>query len=265
MLIGAVLLATPAQAEDRAALVARSPSLALDGPVTPLVAPIAVGGAGWGPFRRLCVTKTMLRPDDGQEVATSPPSCFNVEEAREDGGTWQLALRTDPLPGGMRVAFTTTRDAAGTVGETDIAVPEGVAAPPPPVMARLRGIFRAAIEANAMPPATIAPGAEFLMPLPVGAVDPDLRVERDGLVCTAEGEATADGRRVLVAICGASGGGEISPGRAMRILIAGRFAIDVATGMVLRHGYGSWLEMEADPRGSMGRMEMRGVSRQSLE
>ncbi|MBP0465751.1 hypothetical protein J5Y09_17620 [Roseomonas sp. PWR1] len=265
MLIGAALLATPALAEDRAALIARSPALALDGPVAPLAAALQVGGTGWGPFRRLCVAKTMLRPDDGQEVATSPPSCFNVEEARDDGGTWRLALRTDPLPGGMRVAFTTTRDAAGMVGEADIAVPEGVAAPPPPVMARLRGIFRAAIEANGMPRATIAPGVDFVMPLPIGAVDPDLRVERDGLVCSADGEAMADGRRVLVATCGASGGGEISPGRAMRVLIAGRFAIDVATGMVLRHGYGSWLEMEADPRGSMGRMEMRGVSRQTLE
>jgi hypothetical protein len=258
-------LAVPAQAEDRAALVARSPALPLDGPIAPLAAPVEVGGAGWGPFRRLCVAKAMLRPADGEEVVTSPPSCFNIEEAREDGGTWRLALRTDPLQGGVRVAFTTTRDAAGQVGEADIAVPEGVPAPPPQVMTRLRGIFRAAIEANAMPRGTVAPGAEFLMPLPVGAVDPDLRVERDALVCQPDGEGGVGGRRVVVATCGASGGGEISPGRAMHIAIAGRFAIDVATGMVLRHGYGSWVEIEADPRGSMGRTAMRGVSRQTLE
>ncbi len=116
-----------------------------------------------------------------------------------------------------------------------------------------------------MPRATVAPGAEFLMPLPVGAVDPDLRVERDALVCQPDGEAAIGGRRVLVATCGASGGGEISAGRGMRISIGGRFAIDVATGMVLRHAYGSWLELDADPRGSMARMEMRGVSRQTLE
>ena len=264
----AALLATlslPALAEDQAALMARSPALVLDGPVAPLAAPVVVGGAGWGPFRRLCVANAMLRPEDGQEVATSPPSCFDVEEAREEGEVWRLSLRTDPIGGGMRLGFATTRDAAGEVGEVEIAVPAGVDPPSPQGMARLRNVFRAVVQANGMPRTTVAPGAEFVMPLPLGAVDPDLRVERDGLVCRAEGEATLVGRRVLVAACAARGGGEDSPGRMMRIAMAGRFAVDVATGMVLRHGSASWVELEADPRGSMGRLEMRGVSRQSLE
>ena len=58
---------------------------------------------------------------------------------------------------------------------------------------------------------------------------------------------------------------EVSPGRSMHITAAGRFAIDIETGMVLRHGYGSFLVLDADPGGSMGRTEMRGVSRQSLQ
>lgn len=51
----------------------------------------------------------------------------------------------------------------------------------------------------------------------------------------------------------------------MRIAIAGRSAADVATGMVLRHAYAAWAELEADPHGSMSRLEMRAVVRQTLE
>lgn len=267
-MLGAALLGClclPALAEEEAALMARSPALALDAPVVALGAPVELGGAGWGPFRRLCVTRMMLRPSDGQEFATSPPSCFEVEQAREDGSLWRLSLRTDPIGGGSPLAFATTRDAAGAVGEVEIAVPEGVARPSPQQLARLQAVFRAAVQANGMPRTVVAPEAEFLMPLPLDAVDPDLRMERDGLVCRPEGEAAAAGRRVLVAACAGRGSGEMSPGRMMRIAIAGRFAVDVATGMVLRHGYASWVAIDADPRGGMGRIEMRGVSRQSLQ
>ena len=103
------------------------------------------------------------------------------------------------------------------------------------------------------------------MPLPLGAADTSMSVEGGGFACTPQGEATVSGRRVIVAACEARATGEVSPGRGMRITMAGRFAIDVGTGMVLRHGYASFLMMDADPRGSMGPMEMRGVSRMTLE
>lgn len=260
-----VLLTAAAQAEDRAALMARAPAIPLDGAVTPLAAPVDVGGAGWGPFRRLCVAKSLLHPSSGQEVPASPPNCIEVVEARREGEVWHLAFRTDPVRGGARVDFATTRDAAGRVGEAEIAVPQGVPPPPAEVMTRLRTIFRAAIEAHGLERLTVAPDASFLMPLPVDVVNPGMQVEGGGLVCRAEGEAAVGGRRVVVAACGARGGGEESPGRAIAIDIAGRFAIDAETGLVLRHGYASFLAMDADPRGGMGRMEMRGASRQTLE
>ncbi len=260
-----LVLAGAARAEDRAALLARAPALALDGPVAPLAAPVEVTRAGWGPFRRLCVARTMIRPADGQEVATSPPQCIEVVEAREEAGTWRLSLQTAPLQGGVRVGFSTSRDAAGRVGEATVAVPGGQAPPTPEQMARLRAIFRLAVLAHGIERTTIAPGGAFRMPLPVGEVDPAMQVEGGGFSCLAEGEGAVGGRRVVVAACGAPSRSEISPGRAMTIDVAGRFAIDVETGMVLRHGYASFLVVEADPRGSMGRMEMRGVSRQTLE
>jgi hypothetical protein len=125
--------------------------------------------------------------------------------------------------------------------------------------------MRAALQAHGMQRATILPATRFTIPLPLGAVDPDLRVEGGGFACDPEGEARLRGRRVVLASCAARAGGEISPGRAMTIAIAGRFAIDVETGMVLRHGYASFLVLDADPRGGMARLEMRGASRQSLE
>ena len=264
-LAACLLLAGAAQAEDRAALMARAPAMPLDGAVAPLAGPVAVGGAGWGPFRRLCVAQAMLRPSDGQELPSAPPTCIDVIGARREGEVWRLALRTDRVRGTARVDFATTRDAEGRVGEAEITIPPGVPEPPVEMMARLRAIFRIAIQAHGVERTTLGPGGAFLMPLPVGAIDPGMRIEGGGLACRAEGESAVGGRRVVVAACAARGGGEESPGRAMTIEIAGRFAIDVETGMVLRHGYASFLVMEADPRGSMGRLEMRGASRQTLE
>lgn len=260
------LLAGPVRAEDAAALLARAPALPLDGPVVPLAAPVEVGRAGWGPFRRLCVAQVMLRPADGTEVATSPPSCFAVEEAREDaGGIWRLSLRAELQGRGPDIGISASRDAEGRFGPVEIAVPEGVPRPTAAQAATLNAMFQAALQAHGLERLTIAPGVRFLMPLPIGAMDRDMRVEGGGFACDPEGEAMRGGRRVIVATCTARARGQVSPGRGMSIEIAGRFAIDVETGLVLRHGYASFLVMEADPAGSMGRMEMRGASRQSLE
>jgi hypothetical protein len=251
-LLGLLTLATPARAEDAAALLARAPAVAADGPVTPLAAPVEIATIGWGPFRRLCVAQVMLRPDDGAEVETAPPSCFSVERAELRGR-------------GPDIGMTVQREATGRFGPVTVTPPAGVPEAPPDQMARLATIMRAALQAHGMQRATILPATRFTIPLPLGAVDPDLRVEGGGFACDPEGEARLRGRRVVLASCAARAGGEISPGRAMTIAIAGRFAIDVETGMVLRHGYASFLVLDADPRGSMARLEMRGASRQSLE
>lgn len=262
----ALALPAGARAEDMAALFARAPALALDGPVTPLAAPVEVARAGWGPFRRLCVAQVMLRPDDGAEVATSPPSCFIVEAAQEaEDGTWRLSLRTEMRGRGPDIGVTVSRDRAGRFGPVEIAVPEGVARPPPAQFAALHAVFQAALQAHGLERLTIAPQARFLMPIPIGAVDPGMQVQGGGFACDPEGEARLEGRRVVLAACSARAAGAVAPGRDIAIGIAGRFAIDVETGMVLRHGYASFLAVDADPAGGIPRMEMRGASRQRLE
>lgn len=267
----AILLFTlPAQAqspptgpEPVESLLARTPSLELAAPVVPLAAPLAIGGTGWGPFRRLCVTRHLIQPD-GNEVLETEPSCFTVQTAAPQGETWHLDLLTDPLRGGPRVAFATTRDAAGTVGPVTITPPPDQPAPPPAMLARLQTIFRHMIEAHALTPRRIAP-AGFLMPLPLTAVDPDTTSEDGGFACTPDGTSILRGRAVLVATCRTTARTNIGDGAISRIDIAGRFAIDTETGLILRHRYASFLFMEQDPKKFMPNLRWRGVSRQDLE
>ncbi len=254
-----------AHAEDAAALLARAPAITPDGPVTPLAAPTEIATAGWGPFSRLCVAQVILRPDDGAEVATAPPSCFSIVETRVEDGTWHITLRAELQGRGPDITMSVARDATGRFGPVTIVPPPGLPPIPPEQLARLRSVMQAALQAHGMERTTIVPGAPFVIPLPLGVVDPDMRVDGGGFACNVDGEAPMRGRRSIVATCRTQAEGEISRGRVMRIGIAGRFAIDVETGMIVQHGYASFLVLDADPRGSMARTEMRGASRQSLE
>ena len=230
-----VLAAAPARAEAPTDLMARAPALTLDGPLTALTAPLAVGGAGWGPFTRLCVRRMMVAPD-GREFPANDPSCLQVTEAREAAGVWHLTLSTGPLQNGVGVTFTLTRDASGQVGPADFTVPEGLPAPPPNMVAELRAVFRAMIRAHALEAFRVAPGEGFVMDLPLGEVEEGMRVEGGGFVCLSEGTSTIAGRPVLQAACTLRAIGPLRPGRVREIAAAGRFALDVATGLVLRHG-----------------------------
>jgi hypothetical protein len=263
VLLLALLMAAPdSRAEETAALIARAPPVPLDAPVTPLLAPVEVATTGWGPFRRMCVWRAMLRPGSDTPVADEP-YCVAIETAREEAGTWHLALRTEARGPAQAIAFATTRDARGRVGTVSITIPDGVPAPPAPQLAMLESVFRAVIDANGMERTTIAADAPFVLPLPLGGVTPNIRVEGGGFACRAEGETQLRGRQAIVATCTGRASGEVGAGRGITIDTGGRFAIDVATGMVLAHGYASFLVMEA--AGGDPRREIRGTSRQSLE
>lgn len=254
----------PIGPEPDASLLARTPALDLATPIAPLAAPLAIGGTGWGPFKRLCVTRHLIQPD-GKEVLETEPSCFTVERADPSGETWHLTLLSDPIRGGPRIAFATTRDAAGTVGAVTITPPEGQAAPPPAMLTRLQTIFRLMIEAHASTRRSIAPDETFLLPLALTAADPDTTSEEGGFACTPNGTATLRARPVLVATCRTTARTNIGDGAISRIDIAGRFAIDTATGLILQHRYASFLFMEQDPKKFMPNLRWRGVSRQDLE
>ena len=269
LLLAAPALAQPKPAapigpEPDASLLKRTPALSLAAPPRPLTAPLTIGGAGWGPFKRLCVTRHLIQPD-GKEVPETEPSCFTVTAATEKGATWQLDMLSDPIRGGPRIAFAATRNAAGTVGDVTVTPPEGVAAPPPAVLARLHKVFRVMLEAHGLRATTLAPKSPFLLPLQLAEADPDTTAEGGGFTCTPNGTATLRRRPVLVATCRATARTDLGDEAIGRVDIAGRFAIDTETGLVLQHRYSSFLFMEKDPQKVMPNLRWRGISRQDLQ
>ena len=269
LLLAAPALAQPKPAapigpEPDASLLKRTPALSLAAPPRPLTAPLTIGGAGWGPFKRLCVTRHLIQPD-GKEVPETEPSCFTVTAATEKGATWQLDMLSDPIRGGPRIAFAATRNAAGTVGDVTVTPPEGVAAPPPAVLARLHKVFRVMLEAHGLRATTLAPKSPFLLPLQLAEADPDTTVEGGGFTCMPDGTATLRRRPVLVATCRATARTDLGDEAIGRVDIAGRFAIDTQTGLVLQHRYSSFLFMEKDPQKVMPNLRWRGISRQDLQ
>lgn len=262
MLLG---VAQAARAEDSAALMARAPALALDQRVTPLVAPVEVATVGWGPFTRLCVRRTAIGQSAPADVLAVAPNCFTVDTAREDGGTWHLAIRTEARGGRPSISFATTRDARGQVGPATITVPAGMRDPSPEERAMVEAVFRTVIEANGMSRATIAPDAPFILPVALGGITPNLRAQDGGFTCRIEGQTRIRDRQAVVAACAGRATGSLGGGRAIVIDTAGRFVIDVATGMVVRHGYASVVVLEANAATGEARDEMRGASTYSLE
>lgn len=256
--------AAPAGPEPDASLLKRTPALTLAAPPKPVAAPITIGGAGWGPFKRLCVTRHLIQPD-GKEVLETEPSCFTVTAAKEAGAAWQLEMLSDPIRGGPRIAFSATRNAAGTVADVSITPPQGTDAPPPAMFARLQTIFRIMLEAHGLRATTLAPNTPFLLPLQLAEADPDTTAEGGGFTCTPNGTATLRARAVLVATCRATARTDLGDEAIGRIDIAGRFAIDIETGLVLQHRYSSFLFMEKDPKKVMPNLRWRGISRQDLQ
>lgn len=254
VLAGLACAAAGARAESEASLMRRAPGLGMAGKVTPLAGAVAIGGAGWGPFRELCVANVLVNPK-GQEVPANEPSCLTVEEAAAEGGAWRLVLRL--RKGEAPVArFRAVRDAAGVVSGIELL---GDA---PVLMAdRIRAGLAGLLSAHGMPRGEVAPGRVFVLPVP--ALDPDLTVAGGGFQCRAEGMGAVGGRPALVAACVAHGRGE-TEGRRLSLDLAGRFAIDVATGLVRRYGYASDTVLAGDGKGN-GEIRLRGASRQRLD
>jgi hypothetical protein len=261
--LGLLLPAADARAEETAALVRRAPALELGGPVAAMNAPVTLGGAGWGPFRRMCVDRRGAARDDRPGPLTSA-SCLEVVEADEQaGGVWRLTLRVEPRGGRHPISFTVTRDGRGQVGEAELHIPPGLDRPPPEVAAHLAQVLRTAVAANAMERTEVRPAAGFIMPLPLEGVAPDIRYlegER-GLACTPQGLVAINGREALVASCAGRAQFDQAPGTTT-VGLGGHFAIDTGTGMVVRHSYATHI---VTARPGQEPLVQRGFSAQRLE
>jgi hypothetical protein len=121
------------------------------------------------------------------------------------------------------------------------------------------------IEANAIQPLTVQPKTPFTMKLALAEADPDTTAENGGFTCKPLVTATLRARPVLLAQCRTTARTDVGDGAIGRIDMAGNFAFDIPTGMVLQYGYASFLFMEKNPKKAMPDLRWRGVSRQSLE
>lgn len=197
-----------------------APPLPLSAPITAITAPVAIGGAAWGPWRKLCRDQ-WERPD-------RPPrrDCLNVAAVERDAPARATRLILAPeVLRGERLAVL-RRDDGGIISfthEPPDAARDGALAP-----------WRRHFESWSLTARRIAPGVMFELPVPD---------QPRGTTCRPEGLSRIAARQVLVAICAVELAGTLgNTGQQARIAIAGQIAIDVPTGMIIAQGYASRIE-----------------------
>lgn len=214
---------------------AAAPALPLDGEVRPLRAPVAIGGAAWGPWRRLCREQT-LRPG-------RPPQrdCLTIAEARIEGDTARLTFAQEAT--GLRIAA--VRGADGRVTEFAAPRPPGSSAPADEAREGLVASWRAQFATLSLERRRIAPQEAFPMPVEGSAATGR---------CRAEGVSAIGGRQVLVARCAVELAGRLrGNGPPTEVAIFARLAIDVPTGMVAAQGYATRVETFTEAAGGARR------------
>lgn len=218
-----LLIAVPAAAQpgDWRAV---APAIAVEGTVRPLGAPVAIGGAAWGPWRSLCREQTS-RPG-------RPPErdCLSVAEALPEAGGVRLTLVQEST--GLRMSL--LRTAEGRIADFVALRADGAAASPDAARDGLLAAWRQQFATLSLERRRIDPREDVSLP-----IDGALR----GSTCRPEGTATLGGRPVLVARCAVELAGRLRGGESeARVAIFARIAIDIASGMVASQGYATRIE-----------------------
>lgn len=217
------LLVTPVAAQTpdwRAA----APSLPVQGPARPITAPVAIGGAGWGPWRSICREQTD-RPG-------RPPmrDCLTVAAVQPEALGTRLVLVQDRT--GLRMSL--LRGTDGRVTEFIALRADGTALPPDATRDGLLNAWRDQFATLSLERRRVMPGEDFPMP-----VDGSSR----GGICRAVGLDRIAQRAVLVARCAVELAGRLRGGDSeARVAIFARIAVDVATGVVVAQGYATRIE-----------------------
>jgi hypothetical protein len=203
-----------------------APPLPLSAPVTPVTAPVAIGGAAWGPWRKLC-------REQWERLDRAPRrDCLTVAGVDRDGPAraTRLILAPEALRG-ERLAVL-RRDDGGITSFTH----------DPPDAARDGALlpWRRQFESWSLTARRITPNVTFELPVPDNP---------RGVACRAEGLSRIEARQVLVAICAVELAGRLgNTGQEARIAMAGRIAIDLPSAMIVAQGYASRIETFAGGR-----------------
>lgn len=243
----ALLLALPVPAFAQGAEVMRlAPPIPGLSRVTPLAAPVEVTRSGWGPFRRLCTAYT-YHPGQASRVART--RCLNAT-ATAEAGAWRVQVRPDTIGTAAAPLYTMLRRDDGSVSDVTASPPGGTAPLRPEQLAGLQASARVLLESLGMGRQMLSPGATFTLPLP--QVMEGQQPTR-GLNCLPEARARLSGRDVVVARCLARLEGRLTPTATGSVTIAGNFAVDIETGVLLGQGYATRTETFTAPPGQAPR------------
>ncbi len=224
LLVLSLLLGWPVAAQQAADWRAAAPPLPLQGAVRPITSGVAIGSAGWGPWRSICREQT-TRPG-------RPPQrdCLTVVEVRPDRGGTRLVLAQ---PGtGLRIAA--LRGSDGRITEFSAIQPDGSAPPADEAREALLASWRGQF-------ATLSLSVRQIN----GREDFPMRVEGSarGGTCRPEGLSSINQRPVVVARCAVELAGRLRGGDSeARVAIFARVAVDVATGLISAQGYATRIE-----------------------
>jgi hypothetical protein len=218
-----LLLAAPAAAQTGDWRTA-APVLPLQGAIRPITTPVAIGGAGWGPWRSICREQSTLPGRPPQR------DCLTVADVRPEAAGTRLVLVQDRS--GLRISV--LRDPEGRIAEFVALRADGTAAPPEEARDRLLATWRDQFATLSLQRRRIAPREEF--PMAVGG-------SGRGGTCRAEGQAMIAQRPVVVALCAVELAGRLRGGDSeARVAIFARVAVDAVTGMVSAQNYATRIE-----------------------
>lgn len=203
---------------------AAAPALPLQGPQRPITGPVAIGGAGWGPWRHICREQT----DRPGRAPTR--DCLTIAALEPEPGGTRLALVQDRT--GLRMSVLRTAD--GRITEFSALRADGTPLPADRALDGLLNAWRDQFATLSLERRRIVAGEDFSMPIEGSS---------RGGVCRAAGLGTIAQRSVLVARCAVELAGRLRGGDAeARVAIFARIAVDVVTGIVVAQGYATRIE-----------------------
>jgi len=213
-----------------------APPIAGLGRLVPLEAPLEVGRAGWGPFGRVCTETSDLNRGSPR---AGPTLCLRLRAAREAAG-WRVHAQPEARGTAAGPLYAMLRRDDGTVSEVTAEPPGGTAPLTPEQRAGLLATGRATLESLGIPRQRLTPGARFTLPLP--RVTEGQGDTGRGLDCLPEGRASLGGREVVAARCLARLEGRLTPTALGSVIVAGQFAVDVETGLLVGQSYATRVE-----------------------
>jgi len=245
--LAATLATLPAHAQQGAEVLGLAPPIPGLGRVTPLDQPVEVARTGWGPFRRLCTEYTHRH---GAAARTARTACLNAQATQESGG-WRVRVQPDTQGTAAAPRFTMLRRDDGSVSEVTAEPPGGTAPLRPEQRSGLQASARVLLESLGIARQSLAPRVNFTLPLPQ-VLEGQQQTAR-GLNCLPQGRARLSGRDVVVARCLARLEGRLTPTATGTVIIAGSFAVDIETGVLIGQGYATRIETFAGASGQAPR------------